>query len=369
MDLRKAVMQGRRCTWAKLSAIQANCGIELMLDECVSELNRRHKIRRQAERNSTAQAHGGMRRSSSATKRIPSWNNMARENSWGSMDDEGMDTALQLGGPWGGPSLRKLRPVRISHDGSDSDDSMDFSQLSWTRVGGPLMRTASAAKFIMCYNGEVDAGTGDTQIELRGQESGEEIDGTKLSTKFPGGGNGELRSGKRANKIWDKIVSGSDVQVHGGCEGKNDELGSSALDGRGFSFPLQKSVSLDRMTKNEGQAQEKQKHGFRCGSNATCECSGLERTASCDCSNPDKRFDCEQPCTIPDLLSQSLNSAKVTGSKEDLEQIAVPSGVDDEGAAEISMGQALKSTSRQAQSEGLQGRALERGAFGSFLRK
>ncbi len=124
------------------------------------------------------------------------------------------------------------------------------------------MRTASAAKFIMCYNGEVDAGTGATQIELRGQESGEEIDGTRLSTKFPGGGNGELRSGKRANKIWDKIVSGSDVQVHGGCEGKNDELGSSAVDGRGFSFPLQKSVSLDRLTKNEGQAREKQKHGF-----------------------------------------------------------------------------------------------------------
>jgi TAG lipase/steryl ester hydrolase/phospholipase A2/LPA acyltransferase len=118
-------MQGRRCTWAKLSAIQANCGIELMLDECVSELNRRRKIQRQAERHSTAQAHGGMGRSSSATKRIPSWNNMARENSWGSMDEEGMDTALQLGGPWGGPSLRKLRPVRISHDGSDSDDSMD----------------------------------------------------------------------------------------------------------------------------------------------------------------------------------------------------------------------------------------------------
>jgi hypothetical protein len=47
----------------------------------------------------------------------------------------------------------------------------------------------------------------------------------------------------------------------------------------------------------------------------------------------------------------------------------VPSGVDDEGAAEISMGQALKSTSRQVQSEGLQGRALERGAFGSFMRK
>ncbi len=39
--LRKTAMAGRHCVWAKLSAIQASCGIELMLDDCIFELNRR----------------------------------------------------------------------------------------------------------------------------------------------------------------------------------------------------------------------------------------------------------------------------------------------------------------------------------------
>ncbi|CAK9873240.1 unnamed protein product [Sphagnum jensenii] len=364
-DLRKAVMQGRRCTWAKLSAIQANCGIELMLDECVSELNCRRKIQRQAERNSTAQSHGGIGRFSSATKRIPSWNNMARESSWGSLEEEGIEAALQLGGPWGGPSLRKLRPVRVNHDGSDSDDNMD--QLSWTRVGGPLMRTASAAKFIMCYDGEGDGGTAATQLELRGHESGEETDVAKLPGKLQRGGSGELRSGKRANKIWDKLGVGS-------FEGKNDELGSSSLDDRDFSFPLQqpsmqKSVNafLDRLSVTEGQTQERQKARFRLGgSNAACECSGLER-APCDDSNLEQGSDCKQPCTIHDLHSQSLDGAKLVDSNE--EPSVGLSGVDEEAATETSMMEALKSTSPQVQAEGLQGRALVKGAFGSFVTK
>ncbi|KAG0608291.1 hypothetical protein M758_8G094600 [Ceratodon purpureus] len=42
-ELRKAAMAGRRCTWAKLSAIHASCGIELMLDEYINELHRRER--------------------------------------------------------------------------------------------------------------------------------------------------------------------------------------------------------------------------------------------------------------------------------------------------------------------------------------
>lgn len=38
--LRQTAMAGRRCTWAKLSAIQASCAIELMLDEIISSLSR-----------------------------------------------------------------------------------------------------------------------------------------------------------------------------------------------------------------------------------------------------------------------------------------------------------------------------------------
>jgi len=40
----------------------------------------------------------------------------------------------------------------------------------------------------------------------------------------------------------------------------------------------------------------------------------------------------------------------------------------DVGSAEISMREALRATSPQKQVEGLQGRALERGAFGSFVK-
>ncbi|KAH8944415.1 hypothetical protein BDL97_13G109000 [Sphagnum fallax] len=40
-ELRKTAMAGRHCVWAKLSAIQASCGIELMFDDCIFELNRR----------------------------------------------------------------------------------------------------------------------------------------------------------------------------------------------------------------------------------------------------------------------------------------------------------------------------------------
>ena len=38
--LRQTAMTGRKCTWAKLSAIQASCSIELMLDEIISSLSR-----------------------------------------------------------------------------------------------------------------------------------------------------------------------------------------------------------------------------------------------------------------------------------------------------------------------------------------
>ncbi|KAH7300351.1 hypothetical protein KP509_24G057900 [Ceratopteris richardii] len=148
LELQKAVNQGRRCTWEKLSAINANCGIELMLDQCVSELNRRRKMKRSLERNSM-QMSGTTTRSSGA-KRIPSWNCIARESSWGSLDEEAIAESLNAaGGPWGGPTIRTLKNARNNYDGSDSEtESMDLSHYSWTRAGGPLMRTASASQFV-----------------------------------------------------------------------------------------------------------------------------------------------------------------------------------------------------------------------------
>lgn len=106
------------------------------------------RLKRRAER-AAAAAQGLMNGSGmvriSASRRIPSWNRIARENSAGSLDEESLAEGLQVGGLQSG---RNARNSRGNHDGSDSDtDSTDLNN-SWTRSGGPLMRTASADKFI-----------------------------------------------------------------------------------------------------------------------------------------------------------------------------------------------------------------------------
>lgn len=150
-ELQKAANQGRRCTWEKLSAIKANCGIELALDECVAILNHMRRLKRSAER-AAAASHGlGSTVKFNASKRIPSWNCIARENSTGSLEEEFLaDVASSLHqGVSGstGPPVRNRRTYRNVHDGSDSE-SESTDQNSWTRSGGPLMRTTSADQFI-----------------------------------------------------------------------------------------------------------------------------------------------------------------------------------------------------------------------------
>ncbi|KAF8398296.1 hypothetical protein HHK36_017223 [Tetracentron sinense] len=151
VELQKSANQGRRCTWEKLSAIKANCGIELALDECVAILNYMRRLKRSAER--AAASHGlASTVRFNASKRIPSWNCIARENSTGSLEEEILsDVASPLhqgvGAHVGGPSSRNFRFHRNIHDGSDSEsENADLN--SWTRSGGPLMRTTSANKFI-----------------------------------------------------------------------------------------------------------------------------------------------------------------------------------------------------------------------------
>ncbi|KAJ8570400.1 hypothetical protein K7X08_037372 [Anisodus acutangulus] len=137
LEVQKAANQGRRCTWEKLSAIKANCGIELALDECVAILNHMRRLKSSAER-AAASSHG---LSSStvrlnASRRIPSWNCIARENSTGSLEED-------FARNWHSNN-------RNAHDhhGSDSESESVDNYNSWTRSGGPLMRTTSADKFI-----------------------------------------------------------------------------------------------------------------------------------------------------------------------------------------------------------------------------
>jgi len=153
-ELQKAANQGRRCTWEKLSAIRANCAIELALDECVALLNHLRRLKRSAERASASQGYGPAIRFC-PSRRIPSWNLIARENSTGSLEEE-MLTSPQGPGGVAGTSTRNQYPQRSAHESSDSEsESIDLH--SWTRSGGPLMRTTSANKFIsFVQNLEID---------------------------------------------------------------------------------------------------------------------------------------------------------------------------------------------------------------------
>lgn len=158
-ELQKAASQGRRCTWEKLSAIRANCAIELALDECVALLNHMRRLKRSAERAAASQGYGATIRLC-PSRRIPSWNLIARENSTGSLDEEMLTsptvTSHQAVGGTAGPSNRNHHLQHSMHDSSDSEsESIDLN--SWTRSGGPLMRTASANKFIsFVQNLEID---------------------------------------------------------------------------------------------------------------------------------------------------------------------------------------------------------------------
>ncbi|KAI3667312.1 hypothetical protein L6452_42365 [Arctium lappa] len=142
LELQKAANQGRRCTWEKLSAIKANCGIELALDECVAILNHMRRLKRSAERAAAASHGASSTVRFNASKRIPSWNCIARENSTGSLEEDLADVASSL--HHGGRNWRYNRNV---HDGSDSE-SESAEGNSWTRSGGPLMRTTSADQFV-----------------------------------------------------------------------------------------------------------------------------------------------------------------------------------------------------------------------------
>lgn len=156
MELQKAANQGRRCTWEKFSAIKANCGIELALDECVVILNHMRRLKRSAERAAVAASHSlSSTAKFSGSRRIPSWNCIARENSTGSLEEDQLtDVAPSLHQgvvSWptsGGSSSGRNSQLNLGgREGSDSESEATGLN-SWTRSGGPLMRTASADKFV-----------------------------------------------------------------------------------------------------------------------------------------------------------------------------------------------------------------------------
>ncbi|XP_020679045.1 triacylglycerol lipase SDP1 [Dendrobium catenatum] len=189
VELQKAVNQGRRCTWEKLSAIKANCAIELALDECVALLNHMRRLKRSVER-AAASSHGHASTFKfSASRRIPSWNCIARENSSGSLDEESFvdtNTSNLQGASHVGGSFGKGGRSQISiPDVADSEsESIDLN--SWTRSGGPLMRTASANKFINFMQNlemESDFISSPRDDEVDGSASHSNTTGTQLERR------------------------------------------------------------------------------------------------------------------------------------------------------------------------------------------
>ncbi|KAL8041347.1 hypothetical protein ABFX02_10G159300 [Erythranthe guttata] len=166
-ELQKSANQGRRCTWEKLSAIKANCGIELALDECVTILNHMRRLKRSAERAAAAAAtsssHGPTTSVTSgrfnASKRIPSWNVLNRENSSGSLEEDFVRNNLRS-------------QQRHVYEGSDSEsEGGDLG--SWTRSGGPLMRTTSADQFVdFVQNLEIESRTNNKSLVTVHQKGG-----------------------------------------------------------------------------------------------------------------------------------------------------------------------------------------------------
>ncbi|KAI4985895.1 hypothetical protein ZWY2020_018525 [Hordeum vulgare] len=150
-ELQMAANQGRRCTWEKLSAIRANCAIELALDESIAALNHKRRLRRSIGR-AAASSQGYTDNVRPKTpRRVPSWSCISRENSSGSLSEDHFAAAISSSHQG---TIRVDAAPSTSHhvrkssvDGSESEsETIDLN--SWTRSGGPLMRTSSADQFI-----------------------------------------------------------------------------------------------------------------------------------------------------------------------------------------------------------------------------
>ncbi|RWW52284.1 hypothetical protein BHE74_00041344 [Ensete ventricosum] len=107
-------------------AAKANCAIELALDECIVLLNHKRRAKRYAERASASQGHTDSVRLG-ASKRIPSWNCIARENSTGSLEEDVLADAsasIHQGTATVGQLRRRLQ--QSMHDGSDSESETNL---------------------------------------------------------------------------------------------------------------------------------------------------------------------------------------------------------------------------------------------------
>uniref|UniRef100_A0A0D9W0K8 PNPLA domain-containing protein n=1 Tax=Leersia perrieri TaxID=77586 RepID=A0A0D9W0K8_9ORYZ len=174
-ELQMAANQGRSCTWEKISAIRTNCAIELALDESIAVLNHKRRLKRSMER--AASASQGYSSLLKTPRRVPSWSRISRENSSESLSEDCFATANSS--THRGTIQVVATPNITYHDGSESEsETIDLN--SWTRSGGPLMRTSSADMFInFIQNLEIDSEF-NKGFSIEGENAGD-ISGSTLS--------------------------------------------------------------------------------------------------------------------------------------------------------------------------------------------
>ena len=105
------LVQGEQVTWQKLSAIQANCGIEMKLDQCMVRIGEKIMEVKAAERNGVSKRNGLRSRSLQRMSRIPSWINMSAMGAPGSPNHDRAHSCPSLA-----PTLRVALPIRCEAD-------------------------------------------------------------------------------------------------------------------------------------------------------------------------------------------------------------------------------------------------------------
>ncbi|CAA7060563.1 unnamed protein product [Microthlaspi erraticum] len=235
VEIQKAANQGRRCTWEKLAVIKANFGIELALDECVAVLNHMRRLKRTAQRAAAASAStpsppqpslAGTTRFN-ASRRIPSWNCIARQNSSGSVDDDVLTEASalyqQIVVETG--KINRAGNSLNSHDGGSDGDSGEAED--WTRSGGPLMRTESAQMFTD-YVHNLD-GADPELTKIIGSDKATESDSSAPASSFRSITVTEgdyLQTGKTDDGFVLNVVSGENLERNQGLEERQNSVGA-----------------------------------------------------------------------------------------------------------------------------------------------
>uniref|UniRef100_A0A1D1ZGQ5 Triacylglycerol lipase SDP1 n=1 Tax=Anthurium amnicola TaxID=1678845 RepID=A0A1D1ZGQ5_9ARAE len=159
MDIKMALNQGRRCTWERLSAIKATCAIEFALDESAVLLNHMRRLKSRTERATASAATTPTAPSRpSIHRRIPSWNFVAGENKPNFLEDDILADSGRREVAAAPPSPNVCyTPHCRAEEGAAAkaaEQQADDPVLnSWTRSGGPVMRSTSSKRFAELLQG------------------------------------------------------------------------------------------------------------------------------------------------------------------------------------------------------------------------